>query len=135
MEKRLHLYVSRKHPALWLACLLMLASVITRIIVYGRLEDIGVCRQIVLPAFAVVLFILMAFFAGEEMLYRTAVPVWLLGICEIWQLFFSLSGRPLLLFQITRRLPSRTETVASVPVKWLLTPRGNPELRTPSFRG
>ncbi len=97
MEKRLHLYVSRRHPALWLSNLLLLASVITRILVYGRSGEVGVFRQIVLPAFAVVLFILMTFFAGEEMLHRTAVPVWILGICEIWQLFFSLSHRPLLL--------------------------------------
>ena len=70
MEKRIHLYVSRKHPALWLTGLLMLASVAAKIAIYSQIENIGVWRQIILPAVAVILFVLMAFFAGEEMLYR-----------------------------------------------------------------
>ena len=96
MEKRLHLYVSRKHPALWLMALLMLASVAARIIIFPHVAEAGVWRQILLPSAAVILFVLMAFLNGEEMLYRTAVPVWVLGICEMWQLYFVLGGRPLL---------------------------------------
>lgn len=96
MEKRIHLYVSKKHPALWLAGLLMLASVVARIAQFSQLEDAHIWRQIVWPAVAVMLFVLMAFFDGEEMLYRTAVPVWMLGVCEMWQLYFVLGGRPLL---------------------------------------
>ena len=41
MEKRIHLYVSRKHPALWLTGLLMLASVVARIAVFSQ---VGVWR-------------------------------------------------------------------------------------------
>ena len=95
MEKRIHLYVSKKHPALWLTGLLMLSSVVARIAVFSQIEGIGVWRQIVWPAVAVILFALMAFFAGEEMLYRTAVPVWMIGICAGWQLCYVLAGRPL----------------------------------------
>ena len=93
MEKRIHLYVSKKHPALWLTALLMLASVVARIAVFSQMEGVGVWRQIVWPALAVVLFVLMAFMAGEEMLYRTAVPVWMLGICCGWQLYYVLAGK------------------------------------------
>ena len=93
MEKRIHLYVSKKHPALWLTGLLMLASVVARIAQFSQVEDAYVWRQIVWPSVAVILFVLMAFLNGEEMLYRTAVPVWMLGICEMWQLYFVLSGR------------------------------------------
>lgn len=86
MEKRIHLYVSKKHPALWLTGLLMLASVAARIVVFSQVEGIGVWRQIIWPALAVILFVVMAFVAGEEMLYKTAVPVWMMGICIAWQL-------------------------------------------------
>jgi len=126
MEKRVHLYTSRKHPALWLTSFLMLTSVIMRIIAYARIEDVGVWRQIVLPAFAVVLFILTAFIAGEEMLYRTAVPVWMLGLCGIWQQFFSLSGRPLLIVMscivIVFFCGSYTSILAGRHKPWLLLP-------------
>ena len=93
MEKRIHLYVSKKHPALWLTGLLMLASVVARIAVFSQMEGVGVWRQIVWPAAAVLLFVVMAFASGEEMLYRTAVPVWLLGICVAWQLYYVLGGK------------------------------------------
>lgn len=95
MEKRIHLYVSKKHPALWLTGLLMLSSVVVRITVFSQVEGVGVWRQLVWPSVAVLLFVLMAFFAGEEMLYRTAIPVWVLGICGAWHLFFVLAGKPL----------------------------------------
>ena len=126
MEKRISLYVSKKHPALWLAGLLMLASVITRIAVYSQVEGVGIWRQIIWPAAAVVLFVLMAFFAGEEMLYRTAVPVWMLGICGAWQLCFVLVGRPLLLaLSCTGILffcGSYTSILAGRHKPWLLLP-------------
>ena len=96
MAKRIHLYVSKKHPALWLTGLLMLASVAARIAIYSQLENVSIWRQIVWPGVAVLLYVLMIFFVGEEMLYKTAVPVWLLGICEIWQLCVALVDSPLL---------------------------------------
>ena len=126
MEKRIHLYVSRKHPALWLTALLMLASVIARIAVFSQVENVGVWRQIVWPTVAVILFVLMAFLNGEEMLYRTAVPVWMLGICTAWQLYFVLAGRPLLLvlsfIGILFFCGSYTSILAGRHKPWLLLP-------------
>ena len=92
MKKRVHLYVSRKHPALWLACLLLIASVVARIALFSQMESVGVWRQILWPAVAATIFVLMAFLAGEELLFRTAIPVWMLGLCGAWQLYFVLSG-------------------------------------------
>ena len=54
MEKRIHLYVSKKHPALWLTGLLMLASVVARIAQFSQIEDISAWRQIVWPSVAVI---------------------------------------------------------------------------------
>lgn len=126
MEKRIHLYVSRKHPALWLTGLLMLASVVTRIIIFSQVEGVGLWRQIVWPSVAVVLLVLTAFLAGEEMLYRTAIPVWMLGICEMWQLYFVLGDRPLLLVMscigILFFCGSYTSILAGNHKPWLLLP-------------
>jgi len=126
MEKRIHLYVSRKHPALWLAGLLMLSSVAAGIVVFSRSEDAHVWRQIVWPAVAVMLFVLMAFFDGEEMLHRTAVPVWMLGICAAWQLCAVLAGRSLLLalsfIGILFFCGSYTSVLAGRHKPWLLLP-------------
>ena len=126
MEKRIHLYVSKKHPALWLMGLLMLLSVAARITVFSQMEGVQVWRQIVWPSVAVILFVLMAFLAGEEMLHRTAVPVWLLGICEMWQLYFVLGGRPLLFVLVCIGIlficSSYTSILAGRHKPWLLLP-------------
>ena len=126
MEKRIHLYVRRKHPALWLAGLLMLASVAARIAIFTQVEGVGVWRQIVWPSAAVVLFVLMAFLSGEEMLYRTAIPVWMLGICAMWQLYFVLGGRPLLFVMSSIGIlffcGSYTSILAGNHKSWLLLP-------------
>ena len=86
MEKRFHLYVSKKHPALWLAGLLMLLSVAARIAVFCQMDGTRVWQQVVWPAVAVILFVLMIFISGKERLYKTAIPVWMLGLWGIWQL-------------------------------------------------
>ena len=126
MSKSSTLYVSKKHPALWIAGLLMLASVGARLAIFSRMESVGVWRQLVLPAAAVVLFILMAFLTGEEMLHRTAVPVWLLGICEAWQLWIMFSHKPLLLvlsgIGILFFCGSYTSILAGRHKPWLLLP-------------
>lgn len=126
MEKRIHLYVSKKHPALWLTGLLMLASVVARIAQCSQVEGVCVWRQIVWPSAAVILFVLMAFLNGEEMLYRTAVPVWMLGICTAWQLYCVLAGRPLLLalsfIGILFFCGSYTSILAGQHKPWLLLP-------------
>ena len=77
MEKRTHLYVSRKHPFLWLMALCMIASMVLRIGRYNGYLWFGA----ILPITAAVMYALMAILSGREMLYRTAVPVWLMGLC------------------------------------------------------
>ena len=126
MEKRVHLYVSRKHPCLWLTGLVMLASVVARIAVFSQVEDAHVWRQIIWPSVSVVLLVLIAFLTGEEMLYRTAAPVWMLGICEMWQLYFVLGGKPLLFvlacIGILFFCGSYTSILAGNHKPWLLLP-------------
>ena len=126
MEKRIHLYVSKKHPALWLTALLMLASVVARIAVFSQIEGVGVWRQIVWPALAVILFVLMAFVVGEEMLYKTAVPVWMMGICIAWQLNIMLAENifwfVLICICIAFFCGSYTSILAGNHRPWLLLP-------------
>lgn len=93
MDKRIHLYVSRKSFAVWLMGLCMLASAAVRIAVFSQVEGISVWRQIVWPVVATVLFALIVILAGKEMLYKTAIPVWILGICCAMQLYPVLEGR------------------------------------------
>ena len=81
--KREHLYVSRRHPCVWLMALCMAASVVaTLLTVQGTISTrLGIWCGIVLPCIAEILFALIAICAGGEMLYRTAVPVWIWSIC------------------------------------------------------
>ena len=126
MEKRIYLYVSKKHPALWLTGLLMLASVVARIAVFSQIEGVGVWRQIIWPSTAVVLLVLMTFLAGEEMLYKTAVPVWMIGICIAWQLYFMLAENifwfALICICIAFFCGSYTSILAGNHKPWLLLP-------------
>ena len=96
MEKRKHLYADRKHPAVWLAGLFLLASAVIRIIVFSGMDGVGVWRQIIWPVFAVVLFALIMVLAGKEMLYKTAIPVWIMGICAVWQAITTAEGQALI---------------------------------------
>lgn len=96
MGKRIHLYVSKKSVVLWLMTLCMLASVTARIAVFSQVEGVGIWRQIVWPSVATILFALFAMLRGEEMLYKTAIPIWMLGICHLWQVNYLLNDSPLL---------------------------------------
>lgn len=81
--KREHFYVSRKHPCVWLMALCMASSAIAA--AYAAQESVstqlGIWCGIVLPCVAAILFVLIAFVSGEEMFFRTAVPVWIWGFC------------------------------------------------------
>ena len=81
MERRIHLYVSRKNPIVWLALLAMLGSVVMRIVNACTFVNYSsnTWMQIVLPVSAIGLFIAIVLIAGDEMLYKTAVPMF--GIC------------------------------------------------------
>ena len=83
MEKKLHLYVSRKNVLTWLMALCMVCSAVARIVITG-VKGIGysqeVWSQIVLPVAAALLYALIALLAGKESFYKTAVPVWMMAI-------------------------------------------------------
>ena len=96
MKKRNHVYIERKHPAAWLTAALLLASAVVRICVFSGIDGVGVWRQIVWPVVAAVLFALIVLLAGKEMLYKTALPVWLMGICAAWQGIVMAKGQVLL---------------------------------------
>jgi len=96
MKQRNHLYIDRKHPAVWLMGVLLLASAVVRICVFSRIDGVGVWRQIVWPVVAAVLFALIVLLAGKEMLYKTALPVWLMGICAAWQVIVMAEGQALI---------------------------------------
>ena len=79
--KREHLYVSGKHPCVWLMAFCMAASAVL-LAAQGTVSTrTGIWCGIVLPCVAAILFALTVLCAGGEMLYRTAVPVWIWGIC------------------------------------------------------
>ena len=68
--KREHLYVVQRNPLVWLSTLCMLASAV-------------IAAVLSMPHWgwwiaAVVIYLLILLLSGDEMLYRTAVPVWML---------------------------------------------------------
>lgn len=87
MERRIPLYVSKKHPAIWIMGILMLASIVARIAVFSQVPNIALWRQIVLPSAAICWYVWTIICLGEKRLYKSAAPIWLLGICTGWQLF------------------------------------------------
>ncbi|HIT33511.1 MAG TPA: hypothetical protein IAC31_02635 [Candidatus Faecousia intestinigallinarum] len=83
MEKRIHLYVSRKNALTWLMALCLIGSAVARIVIpglKGSEVSLNVWSQIVLPIFATVLYVLITLMDGKERFYKTAIPVWILGI-------------------------------------------------------
>ena len=83
MEKKIHLYVSRKNVLTWLMALCLVGSAVARIVipcVKGTWDELEVWSQIVLPVAATLLFVLITLINGKEMFYKTAIPVWLMGL-------------------------------------------------------
>lgn len=81
MEKRTHLYVSRKNALTWLMAFCMVCSAVTRIAIFGVKgsgDSLYVWSQIVLPAVATVLYALIVLLNGKERFYKTAIPVWMI---------------------------------------------------------
>ena len=88
MKNRTHFYVSRKNVLTWLMALCMVASAVARIAIPG-LKGSGdtqqVWSQIILPIAATTLYALIALVSGEELFYKTAIPVWMMVIYSgIW---------------------------------------------------
>ena len=78
----MHFYVSRKNPAVWLMALCMIGSAVARIAfpgVKGSGDTLYVWSQIVLPIAAVLLYAAIALLSGDELLYKTAIPVWMIA--------------------------------------------------------
>ncbi len=83
MEKRVNFYVSRKNVLTWLTALCLVGSAVTRIVIAclkGPGQSLEVWSQIVLPVAAPLLFALVLLLGGREFFYKTAIPVWLLGL-------------------------------------------------------
>jgi len=83
MERRIHLYVSRKNVLTWLMALCLVGSAVARIAISGLKgsgDSLEVWSQIVLPVAATLLFVLITLINGKEMFYKTAIPVWLMGL-------------------------------------------------------
>lgn len=83
MKNRIHLYVSRGNWLTWLMALCMAASAVTRIVFpvekgYGETQEVW--SQILLPMAAAVLYALIALLRGEELFYKTAIPVWMMSL-------------------------------------------------------
>ena len=85
MEKKIHLYVSRKNVLTWLMALCLVGSAVARIVIpclkgvcNGELQNVW--SQIVLPVAATLLYVLIVLINGKEMFYKTAIPVWMMGL-------------------------------------------------------
>ena len=85
MEKRVSFYVSRKNVLTWLMALCLIGSAVARIVVFSGMEGVGVWSQIVLPIAAALLYVLIVLIRGNEMFYKTAIPVWMAALYSgIW---------------------------------------------------
>ena len=82
MEKRQHLYVSRKNVLTWLMALCLVASAVVRIMVYGVKgtdDTMYVWTQLVLPIVASGLYVFIALVRGKETFYQSALAIWLMA--------------------------------------------------------
>ena len=85
MEKRISFYVSRKNVLTWLMTLCLFSSAVARVMIYSGMEGVGVWSQIVLPVAAALLYVLIVLLRGDEMFYKTAIPVWMVALYSgIW---------------------------------------------------
>ena len=85
MENRISFYVSRKNPLTWLMTLCLVSSAVARVMICSGMEGVGVWSQIVLPTAAALLYVLIVLLSGNEMFYKTAIPVWMAALYSgIW---------------------------------------------------
>ena len=94
----MHLYVKRNHVATWLMAACMIASVAATIVMSrGKVfTSTGIWFGIVIPCVCTVWYALTVLLSGEERFYKTAIPVWLLGISCAVQLKSAMQGYALL---------------------------------------
>ena len=94
------MYVSRKNVLTWLMVLCMVGSAVARIAipcVKGTWDQLEVWSQIVLPVAATLLYVLIVMLRGDEMFYKTAIPVWMMGLYFAIQPHFFIGSNPFLL--------------------------------------
>ncbi|MBR4289303.1 MAG: hypothetical protein IKT52_01530 [Oscillospiraceae bacterium] len=85
MENRVSFYVSRKNVLTWLMALCLVGSAVARVMICSGMEGVGVWSQIVLPIAASLLYVLIVLLCGNEMFYKTAIPVWMAALYSgIW---------------------------------------------------
>ncbi|MBR3949562.1 MAG: hypothetical protein IKJ84_02695 [Oscillospiraceae bacterium] len=95
MKNRTHLYVSRKNVLTWLMALCMVASAVARIAFSGGKgtgETQQVWSQILLPIAATALYALITLVNGDELFYKTAIPVWMMAIYSGLWISHNVSG-------------------------------------------
>ena len=100
MEKRIHLYVSRKNVLTWLMALCLVGSAVARIAIpcmKGTWDSLQVWSQIILPVAATLLFVFIILLRGDEMFYKTAIPVFMMGIFYAIQPHAILGNSPFVL--------------------------------------
>ena len=100
MEKRIHLFVSHKNALTWLMALCLVGSAVARIAIpcmKGTWDSLEVWSQIVLPVAATLLFVLIALLSGKEMFYKTAIPVFMMGIYYAIQPHAIIGSNPFIL--------------------------------------
>lgn len=98
MEKRLHLYVKRKHVATWLMVACMIASSVATVSMSRGVvfAGTGLWCGVVMPCVCAIWYALTVLLSGEERFYKTAIPVWILGISYAMQLKPVMQGYMLL---------------------------------------
>ena len=88
MERSAHFYVSRKNVLTWLMALCMVCSAVARVAIPGLKgsgDALYTWSQILLPMAATLLFAFIALVCGNEMFYKTAIPVWMMAIyAAVW---------------------------------------------------
>ncbi len=100
MKNNIRLYVSRKNVLTWLMALCLVGSAVARIALPGLKgsgEVANVWSQIVLPVAATILFVLITLLSGREQFYKTAIPVWMLGLYYALQPHAILGDHPFIL--------------------------------------
>ena len=81
MERRISLYINRRNPLTWLTALLLTASAVIRIVLACmKLTQPDFWAELMLPTVATMLYVLIILVWGKEMFYKSAIPVWLMGI-------------------------------------------------------
>ena len=95
MERRIHLYVSTKSVLTWLMTLCMISSAVARLVFVSGMEGVGVWSQIILPIAAALLYAFIVLTRGDEMFYKTAIPVWMMVIYSVFWVRDNVESTPI----------------------------------------